>query len=231
MATIPRRRAFGAGLADIAPILIGVFPFGLIAGIAAVEAGLDRLQAILTSSIVFAGASQLAAMDLVARDAAPIVIVTTALVINSRFAMYSASLAPHLRGLGGPATVASAYLLTDQAFAVSIVRFPRESWEVGTRFAYYAGASMGLWTTWQISSIVGVVVGAGVPDSWSLDFAIPLVFLALVFPAIKDRGTRVAALVAAVVAAAAHGLPLNLGLLVAAAAGIAAGLAAERERA
>lgn len=231
MAPTPRRRAFASGFGDIAPILIGVFPFGLIAGIAAVEAGLDRVQAILTSSIVFAGASQLAAMDLIARDATPVVIVATALVINSRFAMYGASLAPHLRGLSPPATLASAYLLTDQAFAVSIVRFPREDWDVPTRFAYYGGASLGLWGTWQISSVVGVVVGSRVPEGWSLDFAIPLVFLALVFPAIRDRGTRVAAAVAAIVAAAAHGLPLNLGLLTASAAGIAAGLAAERGRA
>ena len=229
MSTTPRS-AFAAGVRDIAPILIGVFPFGIIAGVAAVEAGLGTFQAIATSQIIFAGASQLATMDLVARGAAPIVIVATALVINSRFAMYSAALAPQFRGLSVPQTAAAAYLLTDQAFGVSTHRFAREDWDLPIRFAYYLGAGLALWTTWQVSSIVGVIVGGGVPPEWSLDFAIPLVFLALAFPAIKDRGTRVAASSAAITAAVAADLPLNLGLLTAASVGIVAGLLAERGR-
>ncbi len=225
---ITNRSAFAAGFRDIAPILIGVFPFGIIAGVAAVEAGLDTFHAIAVSPIVFAGASQLATMDLIARGAAPIVIVATALVINSRFAMYSAALAPHFRGLSTPRTAAVAYLLTDQAFGVSISRFAKEEWDLRTRFHYYLGAGLALWTTWQVSSIIGVIVGGGVPPEWSLDFAIPLVFLALAFPAIKDRGTRVAAIAAALTAAVAAELPLNLGLLAAATVGIVAGLIAER---
>src|SRR3990170_5786705 len=88
-----RRQAFWSGVVDIAPILIGVLPFGIIAGVVAVEAGLHTVQAIAVSSIVFAGASQLAAIDLIGRDAAPVLIVLTTLVINSRMAIYSAALA------------------------------------------------------------------------------------------------------------------------------------------
>jgi len=230
MPTPPRRAAFGSGIRDIAPILIGVFPFGIIAGVAAVEAGLGTLQAIAASQIVFAGASQLATMDLIARGAAPIVIVATALVINSRFVVYGAALAPHLRGLSPLQTAFGAYLLTDEAFAVSNHRFARETLDLPTRSAYYLGAGLALWTTWQVSSVIGVFVGGGVPPEWSLDFAIPLVFLVLAFATIHDRGTRVAAFAAALTAAATAELPLNLGLLVAAAFGIAAGLLAERRR-
>lgn len=224
------RAAFAAGVADIAPVLIGVVPFGIVAGVAAVEAGLDTMAAIATSFVVFAGASQLATMDLLGREAAPVVIVVTALVINARFAMYSAALAPHLRGLSPRRIALGSYLLTDQSFAVSISRFPREEWSLTARFSYYLGASLSLWTTWQITTVVGVVVGGGVPPEWSLDFAIPLVFLALAIPAARDRGTRVAAVVAGGTAAGAATMPLNLGLLTAAACGIAAGLLAERGR-
>ncbi|OFW67177.1 MAG: branched-chain amino acid ABC transporter permease [Actinobacteria bacterium RBG_16_68_21] len=226
----PRREALLAGAADIAPILIGVFPFGVIAGVAAVEAGLRTLQALAVSPIVFAGAAQLASIDLIGHDAAPVVIVLTALVINSRMAMYSAALAPELPGLGRWRTIVGAYLLTDQAFAVSIVRFAEKNEGVDLKFAYYFGAAISLWTVWQISTVIGVVVGRGVPEEWSLDFAIPLVFIALVFPAVKDRGTRVAAVVAAVAASSFTGLPLHLGLLAAAALGITAGVVAERGR-
>lgn len=228
MAPHPLRFAFSRGIRDISPILIGAIPFGIIAGVAAVEAGLSTVQAIATSAILFAGASQLATMDLISRDAAPLVIVATALVINSRFAMYSAALATQLRGLTLGQTALGAYVLTDQSFAVANHRYTRESWDVPIRFAYYLGAGSAMWATWQVSSIVGVLVGGGVPPEWSLDFAIPLVFIALAFPAARDRGTRTAAVTAAVVAAIAAGLPLNLGLLVATATGIGAGLLAER---
>jgi 4-azaleucine resistance transporter AzlC len=222
-----RKDAFFGGVRSILPILLGVFPFGVIAGVAAVEAGLGTIQAIALSPMVFAGASQLATVDLLARDAAPVVVVLTALVINARFAMYSASLAPWLRGIGPTTKGVAAYLLTDQAFAVSVIHFERTDTDLGQRAAYFFGSAIPLWVTWQVSSVVGVVVGSGVPPEWSLDFAIPLVFMALLFPAVKDRGTRVAALVAGAAAVALIGLPLNLGLLAAATLGIAAGVIAE----
>lgn len=224
------RAAFVSGAADIAPILLGVFPFGVIAGLVAVDAGLNTLQAILASPLIFAGASQLATMDLIARDAAPVVIVATALVINARFAMYSAALSPWFRGLGPLRTSAAAYVLTDQAFAAASVRYGSREEDLPTRYAYYMGGALALWVTWQISSVIGVIVGTGVPPEWSLDFAIPLVFMALVVPAIKDRGTATAAVAAGIAAAVFEGLPLHLGLLAAAGTGILAGLIAERTR-
>ena len=218
-----RRAPFATGVLDIAPILVGVVPFGLIAGIAAVEAGLDSIQAFAVSPIVFAGASQLAMMDLVGRDAAPLVIVATVLVINSRCAMYSAALAPGFRGLGMLRKSYGAFVITDQSFAVSAIRFEQVEETLSDRFAYFMGASMGLWGTWQISSLVGIVAGTGVPDGWSLDFAIPLVFMALLFPAITDQRSTIAAATAAIAAISFATLPLNLGLLVASAIGITAG--------
>lgn len=214
---------FGDGVRAVAPILIGVVPFGLIAGIAAVEAGLGPVQAFALSPVVFAGASQLAMVDLLARDAAAVVIVATALVINARFAMYSASLAPSFKALSPMRKAVGGYILTDQAFALSIVRFGERDEGLDERFAFYLGTSVALWTTWQVSSLIGVVVGTGVPESWALDFAIPLVFMALLFPAIKDRADAVAAISAGAAAVAFFGLPLNLGLLAAAVVGLTAG--------
>lgn len=227
MSDATRRDAFFAGVRSILPITLGVIPFGVIAGVAAIEAGLATGQAIALSPIVFAGAAQLATVDLMARDAAPVVIVLTALVINARFAMYSASLAPFLRGIDPIRKALGAYLLTDQAFAVSVVHFDRTREDLDIRLAFYFGAAAPLWVIWQTTSVIGVLIGSGVPPEWSLDFAIPLVFMALLFPAIRDRGTRVASLVAGLAAVAFVGLPLNLGLLAASALGIAAGTIVE----
>jgi predicted branched-subunit amino acid permease len=107
---------------------------------------------------------------------------------------------------------------------VSTIRFARADEPAPARFAFYLGSALVLAFTWHTATIVGVVVGSGVPPDWSLDFAVPLVFIALVFPAITDRATRVAAITAAIAAASLRGMPLNLGLLTAALIGIVAGL-------
>jgi predicted branched-subunit amino acid permease len=224
----PHRRALLAGARATGPILIGIFPFGVIAGVAAVEAGLPTVQAVAASPMIFAGASQLATMDLLGRGSPILVVVLTALVINSRFAMYSAALAPSFRRLGAGRKAVASYLLVDQAFAVSVVRFVRVEEDAHTRFAYYLGAAVPPWITWQTSTVAGVVLGSEVSPDLSLDFAIPLMFMALLFPAITDRITGTAAAAAAVSASALVLLPLNLGLLAAASVGIAAGLLAER---
>lgn len=78
-----------------------------------------------------------------------------------------------------------------------------------------------------MTTIAGVVLGTGVPDAWGLEFAVPLVFLALLVPAMEDGPTTVAGVFGGIVAVLATDLPLNLGLLVGATVGISAGLLAE----
>lgn len=213
------------GARDAVPLLLGIAPFGLVAGIAAVEAGLDLSQAVGMSVVVFAGASQLAALDLLGRDAPLAVIVVTAVVINLRMLMYSASIAPYFRAFSARWKALLAYVLTDQAYALSIARF-RSDGAVDAK-AYYVGAAVTIWAVWQVATVAGVLLGAGVPEAWGLEFTVPLIFLALLVPAMEDRATTVAGVVGGAVAVAGVGLPLNLGLLVGATVGVAAGLATE----
>ena len=214
-----------AGVRDVSPLMLGVAPFALVAGIAAVDAGLGLAEAVGMSVIVFAGASQLAALELLGENAPLAVVVGTAAVINLRMLMYSASIAPHFADYGRRLRAGLAYLLTDQAYALSVAEFDENPDR--SRWRYYLGAAASLWIVWQIGTVVGVVLGAGVPDAWGLTFAVPLVFLALLVPAMKDRPTTVAGVAGGAVAVVAAGLPLNLGLLVGALSGIAAGLVTE----
>ncbi|WP_435099107.1 AzlC family ABC transporter permease [Halorubrum sp. N11] len=214
-----------AGIRDVSPLLLGIVPFGLVAGIAAVDAGLGLTEAVGLSVIVFAGASQLAAIELIGKDAPLAVVVGTAVVINLRMVMYSASIAPHFADYGRRLRAVLAYVLTDQAYALSVAEFERNSER--SRWRYYLGAAVTLWVVWQIATVVGVVVGASVPDAWGLTFAVPLVFLALLVPAMKDRPTTAAAVAGGTIAVVAAGLPLNLGLLAGAVSGIVVGLLTE----
>ena len=214
-----------AGVRDVSPLLLGIAPFALVAGIASVDAGLGLAEAVGMSVIVFAGASQLAALDLIESNAPLAVVVGTAVVINLRVVMYSASIAPHFADYGRRFRAGLAYLLTDQAYALSVAEF--EANPDRSRWRYYVGAGAALWVVWQVGTVVGVVVGASVPDAWGLTFAVPLVFLALLVPAMKDRPTTAAGVAGGTVAVVAGGFPLNLGLLTGAVSGVAVGLLTE----
>jgi 4-azaleucine resistance transporter AzlC len=238
----PTRRAeLLAGFRSELPILAGVAPFGMIYGVLALAAGLPPAAAQAMSCIVFAGSAQFVAVQLIGAAAPWPVLLLTTLVINLRHMLYSASVAPYLQRLNRPWRGLLAYLLTDEAYATTITRYlsgprpPAPSSEKGGveihdyRHFFYLGAGLTLWTGWQLSTAVGIFVGAQAPASWSLDFTLPLTFIALVVPALKDRPAILAAVSAGVVAVAAAGLPFKLGLILAALAGITAGLWAESD--
>jgi predicted branched-subunit amino acid permease len=220
------RGAFRAGVVRTAPLVVGVVPFGLVAGVTAVEAGLSALQAVGMSVLVYAGASQLAAIELIGRAASPLVVAATVAIVNARLVMYSASIAPSLAAAGPRLRAVCAYLLTDQAYAVSTAEFGDRRDGRG-RVAFYLGAALTIWLPYQLSTAAGAVLGRVVPPAWELSFAAPLVFLALLVPAVEDRPSLAAAAVAAVAAVLGRGLALNVGLVVAAVAGVLAGVAVE----
>lgn len=214
------------------PILVGVVPFGMIYGLSAVAAGLPALAAQAMSSVVFAGSAQFIAAQLIHDGAPAMAVVATIFLVNLRHALYSASVAPHVKHLSGGWKGLLAYLLTDEAFAVAISRYRRDAGPGEPsphRHWYFLGAGLALWATWQWSTALGIFFGAAVPRGWSLDFALPLTFIALVLPSLKSRAGGAAAVSAGVVAVLAAGLPYKLGLMLAAAAGIGAGLLAGKE--
>lgn len=226
-----------AGAKAVAPMLVGVIPFGLVAGAAPVTGGLGGEVSVGMSTILFAGASQLAATDVLVDGGTALVAIIAACTINLRMLLYSASLAPFLPHVPLRRRMLMAYLLTDQAYAMAVTRWSDEdptAWrspdepEVEARVPYYLGAAILLWVNWQIVTVIGVLIGNAVPESLPLDFAVPLVFLVLLVPAVTGRP----AVVAAVVGGAAAVTSLELGadhisILVGALAGIASGALAE----
>ncbi|ERG98515.1 MAG: putative branched-chain amino acid permease (azaleucine resistance) [Haloquadratum sp. J07HQX50] len=218
------------GIRDVSPILLGIIPFGLVSGVAAIEAGLTPVQAMGLSVFVFAGTSQLAVIDLLAQNAALSVTLLTGVVINLRMLMYSASIAPSLQSIHGYWKAISAYILTDQSYALAVARYADSDLTAYERLQYYFIVALALWIVWQITTIIGILVGAQVPDAWGLGFAVPLVFLAILVPAITSQPKLAAAIVGGTVAVGGEvlSLPYNLGLIVGGLAGVAAGLSTER---
>jgi 4-azaleucine resistance transporter AzlC len=226
MITRTRRQEFWSGVKDEAPILLGVVPFGLLFGALAINVHLSNLAAQAMSSIIFAGSAQFIAAQLVGTGTSGLVIVLVVFVVNLRHALYSASIAPHIRSLNPPWKFLLAYLLTDEAYAVTITHYIREGFST-TRHWYFLGAGLTLWGSWQLSTAAGIFIGAQIPSGWPLGFILPLTFIALVVPTIRDRAGTAAALTAGLIGLLAYSLPYKTGLLLAALIGILTGLLVE----
>ena len=221
------RREFISGVKSELPLMIGVIPFGMIYGILAIAAGLPPSVAQAMSFIIFAGSSQFVSAQLFGLGVPAMLNVFTVWVINLRHALYSASVASYLQKLPTRWRLALAYLLTDEAYAVTIIHYQEEG-DKQYRHWFFLGAGLTLWTTWQLSTAMGIFLGAAVPASWSLDFTLALIFIALVVPSLKDRASLGAALSAGVAAIILFSLPLKTGLLVASLIGIVVGMLVER---
>ncbi len=221
------RSEFFAGVHAQLPLLLGVIPFGLIYGALAIQLGVPASLAQAISSIVFAGAAQFVSAPLVATATPGIVIVFTVFIVNLRHALYSASLAPYLERLSPAWKMLLAYLLTDEAYAMAITHYQKDG-DARFKHWFFFGTGLALWVCWQISTAIGIFVGAQVPSSWSLDFALPLTFIAIVMPMFKRRSHGLTAFVAGAAATLAMGLPYKIGLVLAVGLGIFAGMIAER---
>lgn len=220
------RGEFLAGCRDMAPVLVGTVPFGFVAGVAAVGAGMTPLEGIALSLFAFSGIAQLVVAQLVAAQSPVVLTLAAALIVSLRFLMYSAALSPHVAHLPVRWRVPLAYLMTDQGFAMGIHIYSQPG-DRRLRHWHVLGSGVMLWVVWQSSVVAGAVLGAQVPAAWSLDFVVTLSFLVLLAPALRTRADLAAAVVAGAVVLLAAGLPYKLSLVVASLAGIAAGVAAE----
>ncbi len=203
-----------AGAKDIAPILVGIVPFGLVAGAAVIQAGFGLAEAVGMSVFVNAGASQIVATTLFGSGAPLWLALTTALIVNARMFIYSTSIAPVLSDAPGWERPLLGHMLVDQNYASTMTkgRF-REDVDV---IPYYVGAWFALAGVWQLSTIAGALIGPLIPPSWGLEFAVPLVFLAMLAPTLKDSTAVSVCMVTAVASAVLVPLlPWQSGLVVA----------------
>jgi predicted branched-subunit amino acid permease len=222
---------FRAGFVGMLPAALALIPFGLVCGVAAEAAGASLLAAVGLSAVVFSGAAQILATQLYAAGAPVAVIVLACLVIGLRLVMYSAAIAPHLAPLPARWRRVFAFVLTDQAFAAAIRRFEHGDDKAAAASHFFGGGAM-LWIAWQVTNAAGYFAGNVIPAAWSLEFAVPLCFLALLAPLLRDAPSLAAAAAAAVGVVALDALPMRLNLVTAGLIGIAVGTLAEiaRER-
>ena len=210
------------------PFLLVVMPFGLLFGVIATEAGLTPLQTMAFSSVVFAGASQFAALQLMIDNVPILIVIATALAVNLRMAMYSASLSVWLGKAPFWQRALVAYVNVDQSYAVSVNKFEDEpNTSLSQRLRFFFGAVTPICPMWVVATALGIWLGEGIPDWMALDFAVPICFLAIIAPMLRSLAHVVAAMTSIILALLLAGLPYNLGLLVAAVVAMAVGAQVE----
>ena len=219
---------FLRGLRDSAPFILVAGPFAMLFGVLATEAGLNVFEVLTFSLAVFAGAAQFAALQLMQEQAPTVIVLISALAINLRVAMYSASLTPYLGAAPLWQRALAAYFTVDQSYALSIVKFESEpKMTTPQRMAYFFGTNGLIAPAWYGFTLVGAVAGTRIPEDWALDFIMPIAFIAMIAPMLRTPAHLVAAFVACAASLMLATLPYNMGLIVAGLIGMMAGARAE----
>ena len=219
------REGFQVGL----PTLFGLVAWGMVVGVAMVKSGLTVLQASAMTLVVYSGSAQLASLPLIAAGAPIGVIFATAFVVNLRFVIFSALLAPHFSQLPLFQRFYLGHISGDLTTALFLQRYPRATPERG-KLSFLKGLLYPTWVAWQAGTFVGIFLGSAVPTEWQLGFAGTLAILCILVPLVVNRASLCGVLVAGIVSVLAHGLPYKLGLLVAVLVGMFTAIAVEETR-
>lgn len=228
--TLSRRLEFAHGMRDTIPLLIGALPFGLLYGALAVNNGLSAAASMAMSAVVFAGSSQFVAVGLLGAHAPVLLIVGVTFIVNLRHLLYSAALLPYVSRLNHAWRVFLSFWLTDETFAVSAAHYAQAGAASGEAPGYLhyfqLGSSVSMYLNWQLWSGIGVILGTRIPDvgHWGLDLAMPVTFIGMVIPYVRNRAMVACVASSGAVALLTIHLPYHLGLLLAAFAGISAGI-------
>ncbi|WP_084079254.1 AzlC family ABC transporter permease [Demequina sp. NBRC 110057] len=214
-----QRRDFRAGARAIAPLMPGSVVFGLAVGALINLAGWPAWMGPYASATVSAGASQIAIIDALTQGAPAVIAILTALVINARLALYSASLAPVFAAFPTRWKLVLSYLMTDQSAAVSVLT--QDAWPNPVRRRWFILGVSGPFTgVWILGTAAGAILGPVIPAEWQIGFIVPLMFIAVLVPALRTLPAVAATGISIAVVLLLKDLPYGLNVLAGAIAGI-----------
>jgi len=215
-----RLKILTKGIADVSPLMIPVVPFGIIFGVIGMELGLSSYMTFGMSVVIFGGASQIVLLQLFSGGASSLVTITSVGAVNSRHLLYGAVFSEYLSHLKLSWKVILSYVLIDQAFAVSNTYFKKNK-ENEFKHYHLLGAGFTCWTVWQISTVLGIVLGSVIPEELGLSFTISLTFLALLINDFRKFKNIIVMLVSGIVATIGYNtIPFQAYIIVAALSGL-----------
>jgi predicted branched-subunit amino acid permease len=211
---------------DVAAIAPGLLPFGAALGVVIASSSMGDAAGIVGAPLIYGGSAQLTATTMFQQGAGLLAVVGSALTVNARLLLYSASLAPRFHRQPTWFRVAAAHFIIDQTY-LSAQRRPDHA---GRQFrAYWLWLGIGVMAVWSTAVCFGVLVGPQLPALPHLALAGTALFVGMLVPRISDRPSLAAALTSAAVAPLVAQFLPAVGVVVGAVAGMAAGMVATRE--
>ena len=212
-------KIFIKGIIDVSPLMIPVVPFGLIFGILAIDIGFSPLATMGMSLIIFGGASQIVLLQLFSGGASSLVIISSVGAVNSRHLLYGAVVSEHVSDLKLIWKIIISYFLIDQAFAISNEYLKKN--KDRNRYFHLVGGGATCWVIWQSTTLLGIILGASIPEKLGLSFAVPLTFLALLVNDFRKFINVIVIIISGTVATLGYNyIPYKAYVIVAALAGL-----------
>ena len=212
-------KVFLKGIVDVSPLMIPVVPFGLIFGVLAIDIGFSPVETMAMSLIIFGGASQIVLLQLFSGGASSLVIISSVGAVNSRHLLYGAVVSEHLSDLKLVWKIIISYFLIDQAFAISNDYLKKN--KDSNRYFHLVGGGATCWVIWQSTTLLGIILGAAIPEKLGLSFAVPLTFLALLVNDFRKFINVVVIIISGLVATLGYNyIPFKAYVIVAALAGL-----------
>lgn len=214
---------------DTSAFAIALIPFGMAIGAASAAAGLSSWESTFGALALLAGASQLAAVEVIGDGGGIVSVAIVVTLINMRFVLYGAGVARWFEGATLTQRMLLAVPIIDQTFILCQERFASIT-DPASRRRYYLTSTAVLVSAFIVSQIVAFQLGSSLPGSLGLHLAAPLAFAGMLARAVKTRLDVVAGAVAAVIVVGGTGIAGGAALPLGVAAGVGAALAVERSR-
>lgn len=177
------KSSFKIGVSSGIPIALGYMPVAFTYGFIAKTTGLSLWETVLMSVIVYAGATQYMALDMIAKGIGALEIVLTTFIVNIRHLLMSASLNEKVEKDARWKKAIYAYGITDETFSVAAV----QNGKLAT--SYMFGLNLIAYTSWILFSGVGFLAGSSLPDLFQEGMSIALyaLFIGLLVPSMKKN--------------------------------------------
>lgn len=210
------------GTLDMMPLSLAVLPWGILVGSLAVQQGFAPFEAQLLSLLVFAGSAQLVTIELISQHASLATLCLTIFVISARHFLYGLALRDKLKKLPTKQRLFSAFILTDELFALST---HAKAFTGKLRIWYGFCAGFSFYLAWNLWTFLGIFAGKLLPDltHLGLDFAVAVTFIALVTPSVTKPSILIAVISAGITSVALELADVELTLIIAAFVGMTLG--------
>lgn len=186
---------FYQGVKRALPVAIGYLPIAITFGVVAKSAELPSIMIVLMSIMVFAGASQFVAVNLIASGAGILGVIITIFFVNLRHILMSATTSEKLKNQSKGWLALISFGITDESFSI-IATDPRDN----LPRSYVIGLISIPYLAWVFGTAAGVFIGESLPKllESSMEIALYAMFVGLLIPEIKRANSKLKVVILAV---------------------------------